>query len=94
MNTTIINDMKSMRFSGIVPKSVCRTIFDGMLTESLLTEVNEVMSENGFSYAFGLNVIENEDFTGFASGNGRIWVSVRYFGNGNPLYTWGILRTN
>lgn len=93
MYTNIIKDIMSMEFKGIRPQNVCRTVFDGLLTESLLNETNQVMSENGFKYAFGLNVIGKEDFSGFVAGNGRIWVSVRYFGSGKPLYTWGILRT-
>lgn len=96
MNTTIINiikDMLSMKFDGIAPKSVCRTIYDGTLTGELLTEINNFMSELGFKFNFGDYYADSEDFDGFAAGNGRIWVAVRYFGSGKPLCIWGFLRT-
>lgn len=90
MNT--ITELKGIMFNGIISRSECRTIFSGILTESLLKEVNAIMSENGFMYNFGDYHAVSEDFSGFVDGNGKVWANVRYFGSGKPLYTWGILR--
>lgn len=90
----ILNEMKSLKFSGAFPKMVCRTIFDGVLTEDVMNEVNEIMYKNGFRYHFAHYSAEWKEFKDFRPGNGKIFVSVHYFGNnGKPVYQWGFLRT-
>lgn len=89
----VLNEMKSLTFSGAFPKMVCHTIFNGVLTENIMSEVNKIMHENGFRYHFASYSSDWENFKDFHPGNGTIFATVQYFGNGKPIYQWGFLRT-
>lgn len=89
----VLNEMKSLKFLGAVPRIECRTVFEGILTAGVMNKINEIMFKNGFRYHYAHYSSEWENFTHFRTGTGKIFVSVHYFGNGKPVYQWGFLRT-
>jgi hypothetical protein len=70
-------------------------IFEGLLTESLLSGISAVMTEMGIPYRFGLYQNLGEDFTGFVPREGAVYIHATHYGNygkNPPVITWGIVE--
>lgn len=85
----VLNEMKSLTFSGAFPKTVCNTIFNGVLTKDVMNEMNKIMHENGFRYHFASYSSDWENFKDFRPGNGTILPQFSTLAMENP-YTNGV----
>ena len=69
-------------------------IFEGELTEKVISDISAEMTAAQVPYRFGEWVALGNDFSGFAARKGRVYIHATHFGNyskSRPLITWGFV---
>lgn len=71
-----------------------QVVFEGLITEKVISEINLEMTKAKIPYRFGNFVELNSDFSGFAARNGRVYIHATNFGNykKDPMITWGFVE--
>ncbi|MBQ9542654.1 MAG: hypothetical protein IJJ76_12225 [Ruminococcus sp.] len=79
----------------MVRQDIEEIIFNGRLTEEVMSNISAEMTKAEIPYKFGHSVSLGEDFSGFAPRKGRVYIHATHFGNygkSSPFITWGFVE--